>query len=313
MTFKFRHTDKIVGAFVLGSIFILFGILVVIILNQKLFEKKYNYNTIFEDAYDLKINQDIYFKGFKIGKISEFVLNEDDRVKVNFFVYKKYQYILTMDSALNKTTNPLTGSKIVLIQNEFSKEIAPENSYLPSLDTDEGKLLVQRGALKKQADKISDIMNSVDEILSSINNDNNAGSNSVARILVNTADTIGKLKNEMDRFDQILSNFQELSGEMKNPDNMVRRLLDPNGTVMFNSITKSLDNLVLLTENLNNFSLFVNKQSTQIESLLVESKSTMMELRDVLEGIKNNPLIKGGITDKKDQEKVKESIREKDF
>jgi phospholipid/cholesterol/gamma-HCH transport system substrate-binding protein len=313
MTFKFRYTDRIVGIFVFVSIFILFSIIMIVILNQKIFERKFRYVSRFEDAYDLKSNQDVYFKGFKIGKIEDFKLNDRDSVDVDFFIFRKFQHLVTRNSVLNKSSNPLTGSKIVLIQNELNADIAPEHSYIPSLDTDEGKLLVAQGAVKKQADKISDIINTVDEILKSVNSDNNAGSNSVARILVNTADTIGKLKDEMDRFDIILGNFQTLSGEMKNPDNLVRRLLDPDGEVMFNSINKSLDSLTRVMDNLETFSVFIDKQTGQIESLMVETKSTMKELRDVLEGLKNNPLIKGGITDKKEQEKVKESIREKDF
>jgi len=61
------------------------------------------------------------------------------------------------------------------------------------------------------------------------------------------------------------------------------------------------------------FTQFINGQSNDIETLLLQSKDTMKELNDVIEGIKNNPLIRGGITDKKSQVPVKENIRDKDF
>jgi phospholipid/cholesterol/gamma-HCH transport system substrate-binding protein len=341
MKLRFKYTDKIVGIFVFASLLLLLSIVFLIILNQKLFIKKYEFTSKFDDASDIKVNQDIYFKGFKIGKISNVSLNEKNEVDVDFFVYEQYYGRMKKDSVLNKSSNPITGGKIVLIQNENGKELSKEHSYIPSLDTDEGQALLQRGIISKQADTVSNlfdqvgsILGTVDDLLKSINTDQNPDKNSIARILVNTADSVQMVKKELGRVDgivdqvpqmitkvddsmtkvnEILENFKELSAEMKNPDGMVRRLIDPNGEVMFNSIEKSLNSLTEIMDELSKFTFFINGEQKQIETLLIESKNTMKDARDVIEGIKNNPLIKGGITDKKVQEKVKESIREKDF
>ncbi|HOV13222.1 MAG TPA: hypothetical protein PK771_02970, partial [Spirochaetota bacterium] len=223
------------------------------------------------------------------------------------------------DSVFSKVSNPITGGKIILIQNEISIARANDNSLIPSLDMKEGQDLVKKGAIKKESDKISGIIDrvdsilfTVDDLLKSINDDNNASKNSIARILVNAADTIVESKKQLQKVGQILDNFENLSYQMREPDGMIKRLIDPDGEFMFNSIQKSLNSLSIMMEELTKFSGFINGQSRQIETLLIESKNTMKEAQDVIEGIKNNPLIKGGITEKKEQEKIKDSVRDKD-
>ncbi len=313
MNFKFRYTDKIVGVFVISSLIFLFGIIMLIIFNQKIFTKKYTFKTQFEDANGLKLNQDIIFKGFKIGKIKKISLNMNNLVDVDFYIYSKYIDRIKENSVLNKASNPITGSKIVFIQNEVNNKIAEEFSFIPSLDTPEGELLLAMGEVEKQADSISNIFNTIEELLNSINSDGNAGDNSIARILVNTADIVESIKGELKHIDSILYNFKQFSGKMKTPDGLIQRMLDPDGELMFNSIKSSLDNLEIMMEELSVFSKFINSQSKQIETMLIEGKITMTEAQDVIEGIKNNPLIKAGIQEKKEQEIVRESIRDRDF
>ncbi len=381
MRLKLKYADKIVGAFMFTAFFIFFGLIILILVNQKIFIKKYNFRTRFDNRIGLNLNQDIFYKGFKIGKITKYTLNElpdnvdydyfenyflynvetlssdqkdtefvmsnyykdprngkfrlkkglpnIDRIRLlvifenigytgsvdaEFVIFGKYLNFVRRDSVLLKALNPITsGATVTLIPNMINRELTSEWGYIYSLDTKEGQLVEKRGEIKKQSDSISNIITSVDELLSSINSDRNADQNSVARILVNTADSVEILKDQMTKFNTILDNFQELSYQMKNPDGMVKRLVDPDGTYMFNSIQTSLNNLTNILAELDDFSKFLNGESTQIETLLYQSKSTLKEAKDVLEGIKNNPLIKGGIPQKKEQDPIKDNKRERDF
>lgn len=319
MTFKFKYTDKIVGIFFFIAVGLIVAMLAVIIVNQKIFVKKHYFKTRFEDGGDLKVDQDIYFKGFKIGKVKKISLNEQNKVDVDLFIYEQYLSRVKKDSVFSKVSNPITGGKIILIQNEISFSVEKEGSFIPSLESFEGQTLLKMGAIKKESDKISGIINTVDsvlltvdDLLKSINDDNNASKNSIARILVNAADTMEKTKEQLEKVSVILGNFENLSYQMREPDGMIKKLIDPQGDFMFNSIQKSLNSLSIMMDELSQFSGFINGQSRQIESLLIESKNTMKEAQEVIEGIKNNPLIKGGITEKKEQETIKDSVRDKD-
>ncbi|OHD14076.1 MAG: hypothetical protein A2086_12125 [Spirochaetes bacterium GWD1_27_9] len=327
MKFKLKYTDKIVGVFAFLSLFVFIGLIMVIIVNQKIFIKKHEFNTKFEDANGLKVNQDVFFKGFKIGKVKSIDLNFQNKVDVKFYIYDEFISRIKKGSVINKVANPIfTDAKLIFIQNEVSTILAPEKSYIPSLDSIEGKALLTSGQVKKEADAIANIMKTVesilftvDDLLKSINSDQNASKNSITRILVSTGDTIesvhktvNSVNKQLESASVILENFKTLSYEMKDPDGMVRRLVDPDGTYMFNSIQKSLDSLSVTMENLSKFTGFVSGQSKQIEALLIDTRTTLKEAQLVIEGIKNNPIIKAGITDKKDQQKVKDSVREKE-
>jgi phospholipid/cholesterol/gamma-HCH transport system substrate-binding protein len=313
MNFKFKYTDKIVGIFVILSLFIFIGAALLIILNQKWFERKYTFRTQFADATGLKPNQDIFFKGFKIGKIRSFVLNRNNVIDSEFFIYERYIEKINEYSVLNKASNPLTGSMVIFTPNLMHNRIADEYSFIPSMDFDEGKLIQAAGEVEKKADAISNIISEVEQLLKAVNSDHNPEAGSIARTLVNTADIVESVKGDMKNIDRILYNTRLLSEQMKTPDGLVQRLIDPTGDIMFNSIRKSLDSLQSVMANLSVFSTFLNSQSNQIESLLLESKDTMKQAQDVLEGIRNNPLIRGGIQEKKEQEEVKQTIRDRDF
>lgn len=313
MNYKFKYTDKIVGVFVLLSFVLLIGSLFLIAFNQKLFKKKYTFYTRFNDAIGLSRNEDIMFKGFKIGKVKDITLNKENLVDVEFYIFENFIDRITENSVINKASNPITGSTIVFTPNKKTNRIADEYSFIPSLNSEMGQYLLALNQVEKKADSISNIITNIEVFLTSLNSDHNAGDNSIARILVNAADIVESIKYELKTIDKILSNVNQLSHNMKNPDGLVQRMIDPEGDYMFNSLKTSLNSLVIIMEDLSKFSNFINTQSSQIETLLLEGKETMVEAQDVIEGIKNNPLIKYGIQEKKEQDVVTESIRDRDF
>ena len=61
----------------------------------------------------------IFFKGFKIGKVKDVKLNDENRVDVGLYIYNEYVERIKVDSVFSKVSNPITGGKIILIQNEL--------------------------------------------------------------------------------------------------------------------------------------------------------------------------------------------------
>lgn len=185
-----------------------------------------------------------------------------------------------------------------------------DGDFIPSLDTEEGKMLLAAGTIKSKADIINNIIGNVDGILASLNTDRNADANSIARILVNSADIVEELKSDLLSFSQMLNNFKELSYDMKDADGLVQKLVDPNGEYMFNSLQNSLNELVYTMENLSKFSAFVNNQQKEIEMIMIEGRKSIDETQLVIEGLKNNPLIKGGIAPRKDETPTNNNMRD---
>ena len=248
----------------------------------------------------LKIDTDIIYNGFAIGKIKKLTLNEEDMVVVDFYIYEKYFSRITEGSVLNRVNNPLSGSTVYFIRNRDSEVIIPAGNSIPSLDMPDGIALLNAGVIKPRVDAISNILVNVDRLLMSLNSDHNAEANAISRILVNSADIVEKLKVDMYAVSEMLDNFKTLSFNMREAEGLVQRLVDPEGELMFNSLQKSLNELAVTMEAISSFSGFVNNKQTEIESLMLDGKRAVDDTRDVLEGVKNNPLIKGGISTKKE-------------
>src|SRR4030042_4526304 len=90
MRFVIKHADKIVGLFVLIALVGLAGVVIFLGANQRWFSRNVNYYTIFESAKGLTRGMPITVKGFEIGKLSSFELNEENRVVAHYYIYYEY-------------------------------------------------------------------------------------------------------------------------------------------------------------------------------------------------------------------------------
>jgi phospholipid/cholesterol/gamma-HCH transport system substrate-binding protein len=66
-------------------------------------------------------------------------------------------------------------------------------------------------------------------------------------------------------------------------------------------------------KNVESMTSTLKSSMPEITSLLAEGKTTVMQTQDVLEGLKNNPLLKGGIPERKTQEAPQPGYRDEDF
>jgi phospholipid/cholesterol/gamma-HCH transport system substrate-binding protein len=57
----------------------------------------------------------------------------------------------------------------------------------------------------------------------------------------------------------------------------------------------------------------LNAQMPTVAATLAETQNALRQAQDVLQGLKNNPLLKGGIPERKDQTQVYQSLRDGEF
>lgn len=129
--------------------------------------------------------------------------------------------------------------------------------------------------------------------------------------------------------DQILANVGSIStdiarvtADIEDSKGLIPKLLDPKGSMatllddnnaIYNQIQGLLRQLNDTLKEVNTFTRFINKQSPQITGIMEESKQAIKQTQDVLEGLSNNPLLKGGITERKAQGDTFRAFREEDF
>ena len=120
----------------------------------------------------------------------------------------------------------------------------------------------------------------------------------------------------------IAGNFEETSDALRDPTGLVPRLLDADGSIatflndnnrLYNEIEQMLISINATLDEVNTFAGFVNGTQPQIAGLLEDTQEAIVTGQDVLEGLSNNPLIRGGITPELTQPSTSQSYRDAQF
>jgi phospholipid/cholesterol/gamma-HCH transport system substrate-binding protein len=143
------------------------------------------------------------------------------------------------------------------------------------------------------------------------------------------ADVEGKTGALLDEVQSILTSVNAISAslaqaakEMEDPTGLVPKLLDPKGSLktflddnneLYNKVLGMMDDVEQSMQSLSSIMGAVNSEMPKIASILEEGKTTLQKTQDVLEGLKNNPLLRGGIPERQEQQSLYKSMREGDF
>jgi phospholipid/cholesterol/gamma-HCH transport system substrate-binding protein len=340
MRFRIRFADKIVGIFILLAILGVAAALILLGLNQRWFARNYAFWSRFASADGLSVGMPIKLRGFEIGKVDRLSLGRDNFVEMEFHIYDTYRGKLVSGSVLEKATSALgLGTGLALHPGPSDAEPMPDFSLVPSSDSEEGRRLLaaRRAASPAQNDPIAALLGQVQPVLEEIdltvvairqvaetlNRDlQGQGSGPLASTLKGVAGTAREANAIAARLEAIAANLEKLSAGLSDPTGLVRRLLDPKGSVatlldddnrLYDQIQGSLEELKEVIAQLSEFTRFVNSTQPQILGLLEQGRTTLDQGQEVLEAVKNNPLLRRGVPARREQQTTFQSYRDEDF
>lgn len=340
MKFRVRFAHQIVGIFVLLAILAVAAILILLGINQRWFAKDYHYWSVFKSAGGISVGMPIRLKGFEIGKISSMSLTKDNLVEIEFFIMDTYYDKVLPNSVLELSSNPLgLGGGMFFHPGKGPAEPLSEFSYIPSMDLEEGKLLVEKGLVDRPVgeDPIGEVIAnlgpilvqvdstllSVEQMVQSLNDSiTGVGPGPLTGVLTNLESTAAQLNRVLIDLQRTAANINQLTSGMTDPTGLVKKLLDPKGSMatllddenqLYDQITQSVEDLNRIIAELAQFVAFINTTQPQISGILEKGKVTLDEGRDVLEAVKNNPLIRGGVPERLQQPTTFQSFRDQDF
>ena len=302
MKFKIKYADQIVGILSLIAIIALIFIIFLIGSTQKWFVPKHNYYTVISSAANISVGKSITYKGFEIGKIKNFSLNEDDKVIVNFYITDDYKSKIVQNSIIELLSSPL-GSSIVFYPGN-NDMLLGDNSFIPERSSEEAKKLIaeKKVSVVEQTDSINTIL-------------------AMATTLVGDIDTLVKqinialegnedtpLTTTLVQLNAILTNINNLTSD---PSGLVPKLLeDENSQGSIASTLKELDGAM---GDINKITTAVDSNMPNISILISQTQTLIKQMQDVMEGLKNNPLLKNGISEKPEKENATPKLREDNF
>ncbi|MDR3114128.1 MAG: MlaD family protein [Treponema sp.] len=321
MKFRIRFADQIVGVLIMAALFSLVFVLFMLGRSQRWFTKNYTYKTYFGTAAGVSGNMPVQYKGFTIGNVRSYRLTEDDRVEVVFFIYEAYSSRVRTGSLVDINVSPIGLGSQFRFHPGLGQERLAEGAVVPSIHSTEGKQLMQSGlaAIPAQDDSITLLINRVNVLLEDMDRliliveDALKGTDTtrLGRIFKEMEAVIAHIKDlsgtvnhdlngvftEADRLlgelHPIIANVDALSYKALAPDGLVSRVLDTKdaGSV-YARLESSLKSVSSILENLDKTSDLLPRETA---GLLLEVRTTLKTLEDVLVALRNNPLLKKGI------------------
>lgn len=351
MKFRIRFAHQVVGIFIIVAVGFVVATLVLMGINQRWFAENYYYKSTFDSANGLSVGMAINFRGFEIGRVTGISLRDDNDVEVDFYIQDTYVDRVYENSVLQLQSSPIgIGGGLLFHQGAEATEPLAEGSLIPTLSRPEGQELLAQGKVNvpPSGDAISGLVEQLDPILASVTtvlqevevtlatvNSALAGKDEgpVGELLANLnslmievdqtlEETTDRTNVVLDNVAVISDNFSQASDEFADPTGIVPKLLDPKGSVatilddnnaLYDQIEAILVSLSSSAGDVEELSGFISDRTPEIAALLAEGREAVATGRNVLEGLSNNPLIRGGITPELDQPTTFQSFRETEF
>jgi phospholipid/cholesterol/gamma-HCH transport system substrate-binding protein len=130
LSYSFR--ERLVGVFVLFALALVIGLILAKGQSSHLFEDRVSYNAFLNNAQGISTESIVKISGIDVGKVSSIDITDDNRIHVQFFVYRGFRNLLRVDSrgALNKLS--LVGNATLMINAGSAEQpLLPEGATVP--------------------------------------------------------------------------------------------------------------------------------------------------------------------------------------
>jgi len=315
MKFSIRFADQIVGALVILALAILVIVIFMLGKNQRWFVRDFEYTTYLTSASGVSRNMSVQYKGFKIGEIKEIELvnkrklmdgREIDEVcvEVSFTIHKEHGERVKEGSLVEVQSSPIPGLGNAFVFHPGIGKEALVGKIIPEITSNEGRTVMTSGdsTVSKADDSITNIINSVKEILETVNLALSGPKESkevpleqiilnVNGILEDARAVTGALSEDLK---PLINSLDEIARMLSDPNGAIRSILNSDGAI-YNSIEDVIKSLAGIVKNLEKTSEILPEQLPQIAVIIKELNTTIKSVQDVLTSVANNPLLKGGI------------------
>lgn len=166
----------------------------------------------------------------------------------------------------------------------------------------------------------------VNELVSDLNRAVDATMPRVDRVVAEVEgavpELLDKLETSMASVSSITANLERMSASLADPTGLVPKLLDPKGSVktflndndrLFRRVDNSLAQMEGSLGNLNRATAGLADQMPRITAIVEQARAALEKAEDVMEGLKNNPLLRGGISERVEPSAAPAGDRTTDF
>jgi phospholipid/cholesterol/gamma-HCH transport system substrate-binding protein len=307
MKLMIRFADQIVGALIIIAVGILVFVIFMLGSSQRWFVRDNDYLTYFSSASGLSPNMPVIYKGYTIGRVKKVEFNmEKDRMDVRFSIFKEYTDKVKKGSRVDLQSSPISalgGNQFLFYPGKgFEKDPLPPETLIPPAYYPESQNLPDKDlvSVPPRDDGISNIIFQVGALLGTINE--SLGDGRLTAIVEDIKMTIGKVSGDLDieklmgELIPAIANFRQLSDRISEPDNSIMSFLNSEGDI-YGNIVRTLEAASGTLQQLEGTTGDIHSQTPQIAASLSKLLSALKSVNQVLDSVKNNPLLKGGVSE----------------
>jgi phospholipid/cholesterol/gamma-HCH transport system substrate-binding protein len=184
------------------------------------------------------------------------------------------------------------------------------------------QLALTPAKVNRTVDLANGVVDRVNTVVDTVNTRVDGITLSVNRITDRTNEILTRIDKVSRNLEDISANLKSTSEGLRDTKGLATRLLDPKGSVatilddqnaLYGQVTDALKNANQIIAQVRSFVDYVNSTKPQISSILEKGRDTLDQGKDVLEAVKNNPLLRGGVPAKREQGPTLKSYRDEDF
>jgi len=334
MKLMIRFADQIVGALIIIAVGILVFVIFMLGSSQRWFIRDNDYVTYFSSASGLSPNMPVMYKGYTIGRVKKVSFNmAADRMDVQFSIFKEYTDKVKQGSRVDLLGSPISalGGNQFLFYPGMGREEdpLPPGALIPPANAPESRHLPDSHltTAPPRDDGIGNIINQVGITLGKLNEALGEGKdenkladilNNVVGVLAELQLLVGKLSGDLDiekimgDLTPALANFRELTEKFNEPDNAIMSFLNSEGD-LYNNLDKTLGGAAGSLRELEGTIGDIHTQTPQLAALFGRLLTTLKAASQVLDSVKNNPLLKGGIQEQPETKAGGSNARNMEF
>lgn len=210
MMIKFNKFERVAGIFILVAMLGAGFVGMSVAIKQGWFEDKIYYSTYFENADGVHPGTLVQMAGLRAGSVTDVDLQNDNKIKVSFYVQGKFKNRIKSDSQTQLIRPFIIGDRVleVTVGAEHAAPLA-ENSTMPSNETIDVMTLMSGKKLGNYLSRVSNIMENLHDLVRAFTNKERTSA--VVRIF--------------DRLDPLVANLNDMSIEMTKMGQEVNKIL----------------------------------------------------------------------------------------
>jgi len=314
-----HYRQILLGIFTVIGLVVLFLAVFIIGGQHNSFGKKFSVQAVFSDVSGLKIGDNVWLSGVKVGAIKKIEFLDDASVLITLTVESKVKKLIHSDARVKVGSDGLMGNRIVIIYGgSRDSSLISNDSHLRSADQKTTADMLQ--TLDYSNQNLAKITDNIKNISDKIQN----GQGLVATMLNDPelADNIKSATAQMKSVVQLLKltalkakatteNIEDFSHNLNRKNSSLNNILSDTSAYYdvkksISSLTQTLDSFAAFSQNIKKASDRLDDQNntvglllhdevvaSQLRELIYKLDSASTSLNEDLEAVKHNFLFRG--------------------